>query len=308
MKARLKSHLLDVRRMNVALTRAKSSLFILGNAPTLERSNADWKEIVNNARARSLLTDVSYPFTHSNQCSKLGIAYRWTHLTSQSLPTCGQPGLPRQQRPTNSGLFPRLPNQQTLSLLRAWSNLFVLSRYHNLFLLLQSAPLLSKPLRGQVAILHQNPYRRDRLLMKHLRLMSVSRFHHHISDPRRTRVVSSSQRNPNHRCLTYSQDLVLAYHPSLTQYIHLDHPHRLPAQDIMYVYSHYYGAFNGGSSHWSGPNLGIVINTPALFLVGLVKVHSVGFPSVDNHAGLISVSPAGLLNKVTFKSGVAPYL
>lgn len=46
--------------MNVALTRAKSSLFILGNAPTLERSNSDWKEIVNDARTRSLLSDVSY--------------------------------------------------------------------------------------------------------------------------------------------------------------------------------------------------------------------------------------------------------
>ncbi|KAF8443044.1 SEN1 N terminal-domain-containing protein [Boletus edulis BED1] len=54
--------LADVRRMNVALTRAKSSLFILGNTATLERSDADWKEIVNNARTRSLLTDadVSY--------------------------------------------------------------------------------------------------------------------------------------------------------------------------------------------------------------------------------------------------------
>ncbi|KAG6376985.1 putative senataxin [Boletus reticuloceps] len=49
--------LADVRRMNVALTRAKSSLFILGNTATLERSDADWKEIVNNARTRSLLTD-----------------------------------------------------------------------------------------------------------------------------------------------------------------------------------------------------------------------------------------------------------
>lgn len=66
MEARLKFHLLDVRRMNVALTRAKSSMFILGNAATLERSNADWKEIVNNARTRSLLTDVSHPRTHSN--------------------------------------------------------------------------------------------------------------------------------------------------------------------------------------------------------------------------------------------------
>ncbi|KAG6371400.1 hypothetical protein JVT61DRAFT_9408 [Boletus reticuloceps] len=52
--------LADVRRMNVALTRAKSSLFILGNIATLERSDADWKEIVNNARTRSLLTDVRY--------------------------------------------------------------------------------------------------------------------------------------------------------------------------------------------------------------------------------------------------------
>lgn len=45
--------------MNVALTRAKSSVFILGNAATLERSNEDWKTIVNDARSRSCLIDVS---------------------------------------------------------------------------------------------------------------------------------------------------------------------------------------------------------------------------------------------------------
>lgn len=44
--------------MNVALTRAKSSLFILGNAPTLERSDATWKSIVLDARSRSALFDV----------------------------------------------------------------------------------------------------------------------------------------------------------------------------------------------------------------------------------------------------------
>ncbi|KAI0039679.1 hypothetical protein FA95DRAFT_993043 [Auriscalpium vulgare] len=56
----------DIRRMNVALTRAKSSLFVLGHCPTLERSDETWKQIVVDARARSCLVeaDVSY-FTSS---------------------------------------------------------------------------------------------------------------------------------------------------------------------------------------------------------------------------------------------------
>lgn len=49
----------DFRRMNVALTRAKSSLFVIGNAATLERSDAKWKTIVGDARDRGLLIDVS---------------------------------------------------------------------------------------------------------------------------------------------------------------------------------------------------------------------------------------------------------
>ncbi|KAG1906409.1 SEN1 N terminal-domain-containing protein [Suillus fuscotomentosus] len=48
----------DVRRMNVAITRARSSLFILGHAPTLERSDENWRKIVQDARERSLLTEV----------------------------------------------------------------------------------------------------------------------------------------------------------------------------------------------------------------------------------------------------------
>lgn len=49
----------DERRMNVALTRAKSSLFVIGNAPTLERSDEKWKIIVGDARDRGFLIDVS---------------------------------------------------------------------------------------------------------------------------------------------------------------------------------------------------------------------------------------------------------
>ena len=141
--------------MNVALTRAKSSLFILGNAPTLERSNADWKEIVNNARTRSLLTDVSYLLTRSNLCSHFGITYRWTCPTSQSPHLCGQPGLPRQQKPTNSGLFPRFQNQQILSLLRPWPNPFALNRNHKAILPLWLTQLQSKQLQSQ-RTLHQS--------------------------------------------------------------------------------------------------------------------------------------------------------
>ncbi|KAG1818441.1 SEN1 N terminal-domain-containing protein [Suillus subaureus] len=52
----------DVRRMNVAITRARSSLFILGHAPTLERSDENWRKIVQDARERSLFTEADVSF------------------------------------------------------------------------------------------------------------------------------------------------------------------------------------------------------------------------------------------------------
>ncbi|KAG2151416.1 SEN1 N terminal-domain-containing protein [Suillus clintonianus] len=52
----------DVRRMNVAMTRARSSLFILGHAPTLERSDESWRKVVQDARERSLLAEADVNF------------------------------------------------------------------------------------------------------------------------------------------------------------------------------------------------------------------------------------------------------
>ncbi|KAI5896492.1 uncharacterized protein SCHCODRAFT_01200004 [Schizophyllum commune H4-8] len=52
----------DTRRMNVALTRAKSSLFILGHADTLSRSDETWKQIVADANERKLMTDVDVSY------------------------------------------------------------------------------------------------------------------------------------------------------------------------------------------------------------------------------------------------------
>jgi len=48
--------------MNVALTRAKSSLFVIGNAATLERSASDWNTIVKDARERKFIRNVGTTF------------------------------------------------------------------------------------------------------------------------------------------------------------------------------------------------------------------------------------------------------
>lgn len=51
----------DVRRMNVALTRAKLSLWIMGNSRTLQ-TNQNWAALVQDAKERKLVITVKMPY------------------------------------------------------------------------------------------------------------------------------------------------------------------------------------------------------------------------------------------------------
>ncbi|KAJ1290242.1 hypothetical protein BS78_02G228000 [Paspalum vaginatum] len=80
----------DVRRMNVALTRARLSLWILGNARTL-RINSHWNSLVQNAEERSLLISFKRPYglmfgkvkPHSKDIHCIARSYH-THLEQKA--------------------------------------------------------------------------------------------------------------------------------------------------------------------------------------------------------------------------------
>ena len=61
-------------------------------------------------------------------------------------------------------------------------------------------------------------------------------------------------------------------------------------QALLQVNYYWLSAFTGGSSHPSGPNLGVTIISPALFLNGFDNVHK-DFPKEGNQAGLTRVKP-----------------
>ncbi|KAL8043652.1 hypothetical protein ABFX02_09G128046 [Erythranthe guttata] len=71
----------DVRRMNVALTRAKLSLWIFGNARTLQ-TNQSWEALVVDAKQRNLIVSGSKPYS---SIYKVGLENRPSSRSSSSI-------------------------------------------------------------------------------------------------------------------------------------------------------------------------------------------------------------------------------
>lgn len=74
--------LADIRRMNVALTRARASLWILGSIDTLV-NNKTWRDLINDAKGRDLVTHVNLGFTKTGPVK--------TKITSGVLPQPKRP-------------------------------------------------------------------------------------------------------------------------------------------------------------------------------------------------------------------------
>ncbi|KAI0078277.1 hypothetical protein K474DRAFT_1619824 [Panus rudis PR-1116 ss-1] len=92
----------DVRRMNVALTRAKASVFVLGHAATLERSDQTWRAIVEDARNRSRLIDTDVTF-FTSPISKVPTSKSVKPPSTAKTPKSSDPALPAGLVPLGSG-------------------------------------------------------------------------------------------------------------------------------------------------------------------------------------------------------------
>ncbi|KAL6580255.1 putative helicase MAGATAMA 3 [Orobanche minor] len=53
----------DFRRMNVGITRARSSVLVVGSASTLRRGDSHWKNLIESAEQRNILFKVSKPYS-----------------------------------------------------------------------------------------------------------------------------------------------------------------------------------------------------------------------------------------------------
>lgn len=95
----------DIRRMNVGLTRAKSSLYVLGSASSLVR-NRLWGALVQDAKARGL-------FTEGNLNKLFANSTRGRGAPSQ-LATSGRSGsgVPNQTQMPARGVTPTVPLQR----------------------------------------------------------------------------------------------------------------------------------------------------------------------------------------------------
>jgi len=85
----------DVRRMNVALTRAKFSLWIVGNARTLQRSH-HWAALVKNAKERKLFFSAKKPYKSMFPNALLG-------FSAKSCLSSAKPASPRHSHGHQEG-------------------------------------------------------------------------------------------------------------------------------------------------------------------------------------------------------------
>lgn len=92
----------DVRRMNVALTRAKLSLWVFGNARTL-RTNQTWASLLEDAKQRNLIVSARKPYSSIHKFCSANRSSAGNSLTTQfeedeRLKAAGGRGNPASER------------------------------------------------------------------------------------------------------------------------------------------------------------------------------------------------------------------